>query len=62
VTQGANILFQEATTAADWTETWGEFQLAASPDGAGPADLFVGEQSAQDGSDRGLVLDITLPS
>jgi hypothetical protein len=61
VTQDNNVLAQDFTTAADWVETWGEYELTISPEGAGPAELFVGEQSAQDGSDRGLVLDITLP-
>jgi len=58
VTQDGSVVFEDFTTAADWVETWGEFEIEVDPAGSGPAELFVGEQSAQDGSDRGLVLDI----
>jgi hypothetical protein len=61
IVQGANVLAEGFTTAADWTETWGEFELILEPAGSGAADLFVGEQSAQDGSDRGVVFPIDLP-
>lgn len=61
IVQGADVLAEGFTTAADWTETWGEFELALEPAGSGAADLFVGEQSAQDGSDRGVVVPIDLP-
>jgi hypothetical protein len=61
VTQGTTVLAQEVTTAADWSETWGEFSLSISPAGSGPADLFVGDQSAQDGSDLGVVIQVELP-
>jgi hypothetical protein len=61
IVQGADVLAEGFTTAADWTETWGEFNLTLEPAGSGAADLFVGEQSAQDGSDRGVVIPIDLP-
>jgi hypothetical protein len=61
IVQGADVLAEGFTTAADWTETWGEFELTLEPAGSGAADLFVGEQSAQDGSDRGVVVPIDLP-
>ncbi|HKY47499.1 MAG TPA: Gmad2 immunoglobulin-like domain-containing protein [Acidimicrobiia bacterium] len=61
IVQGADVLAEGFTTAADWTETWGEFELTLQPAGSGAADLFVGEQSAQDGSDRGVVVPIDLP-
>jgi Immunoglobulin-like domain of bacterial spore germination len=61
IIQGADVLAEGFTTAADWTETWGEFNLTLQPAGSGAADLFVGEQSAQDGSDRGVVIPIDLP-
>jgi hypothetical protein len=61
ITQGATVLAEDFTTAADWVETWGEYSLTLDPDAAGLAVLFVGEQSAQDGSDRGLEIDIGLP-
>lgn len=58
VTQDGTVVAEDFTTAADWSETWGEFDIAVSPEGSGPAELFVGEFSAQDGSPRGVVLDI----
>lgn len=61
IVQGSTVLAEGFTTAADWSETWGEFELTLDPSGGGPADLFVGEQSAQDGSDRGVVIPIDLP-
>jgi len=61
VTQDGALILEDFTTAADWVETWGEYELTISPEASGPAELFVGEFSAQDGSPRGLVLDITLP-
>ena len=61
IVQGTDVLAEGFTTAADWTETWGEFDLTLEPAGSGAADLFVGEQSAQDGSDRGVVIPIDLP-
>lgn len=61
IVQGANVLAEGFTTAADWSETWGEFELTLDPAGSGAADLFVGEQSAQDGSDRGVLIPIDLP-
>jgi hypothetical protein len=61
IVQGVDVLAEGFTTAADWTETWGEFTLMLEPAGSGAADLFVGEQSAQDGSDRGVVIAIDLP-
>jgi hypothetical protein len=60
ISQGSNVLAEGFTTAADWAETWGEFSLTLGTAGSGPADLFVGEQSAQDGSDRGVVIPIDL--
>ncbi|HJU80461.1 MAG TPA: Gmad2 immunoglobulin-like domain-containing protein [Acidimicrobiia bacterium] len=61
ISQGGSILDEDFTTAADWVETWGEYSLTLDPAGSGDAELFVGEQSAQDGSDRGVVIDIELP-
>ncbi len=61
ISQGGSVLDENFTTAADWVETWGEYSLTLDPAGTGDAQLFVGEQSAQDGSDRGVVIDIELP-
>lgn len=63
ITQGENVLAEGFTTAADWLETWGEFSFELNAAGSGGADLllFAGEQSAEDGSDRGVVVTIELP-
>jgi hypothetical protein len=61
ITQGDEVLAEGFTTAADWTETWGEFSLTLAPSGSGEAELFAGEQSPKDGSDQGVVVTITLP-
>lgn len=54
-TRGEEILAQQAVTAADWVETWGEFtaNITATP---GQANLFVGEESPRDGSLSGITL------
>jgi Immunoglobulin-like domain of bacterial spore germination len=61
ISQGGSVLDEGFTTAADWVETWGEYSLTLEPAGSGEAELFVGEQSAQDGSDRGVVIEIEIP-
>ncbi|MGH9891869.1 MAG: Gmad2 immunoglobulin-like domain-containing protein [bacterium] len=61
ISQGSTVLAEDFTHAADWVETWGEFTLTLEPTGSGDAELFAGEQSAQDGSDRGVVIQIDLP-
>jgi hypothetical protein len=61
ISQGGTVLDEGFTTASDWVETWGEYSLSLDPAGSGEAELFVGEQSAQDGSDRGVVIEIELP-
>ena len=54
-TREEEVLAQQAVTAADWVETWGEFtaEVAATP---GQANLFVGEESPRDGSLSGITL------
>jgi hypothetical protein len=56
VRQGGQVEAEGVTTAADWTETWGEFTLDLEHGPEGPAELFVGEESAQDGSEEGVVI------
>lgn len=56
VRQGGQVEAEAVTTAADWTETWGEFSLDVEHGPEGPAELFVGEESAQDGSEEGVVI------
>lgn len=46
------------TTAADWLETWGEFRIEIGGGPGGDISLFIGEESAQDGSPIGVELDL----
>lgn len=58
-TRSDEVLVRQFATAADWAGTWGEFSnaLDLSPGGA---NLFVGEESPQDGSLRGVTLKLTV--
>lgn len=56
-TAGDEVVARADGTAADWTETWGEFliPLVVAP---GNMSLFVGEESPADGSLEGVILSI----
>lgn len=47
------------TTAADWTQTWGEFVFEIPTGPGGVLSLFIGEESAEDGTIRGVTLDLS---
>ena len=53
------VVAETNTTAADWTETWGEFtsSIQLPP---GDVSLFVGEQSPDDGEMNGVTIDLTV--
>lgn len=54
-TSGGAVVAQQATTAADWVDTWGEFEATLTLEPAS-VDLFVGEESPEDGSLEGVTL------
>lgn len=58
-TQDGQVVTETGTSAADWTETWGEFRqdVTLPP---GNVSLFVGESSPQDGSLAGVTLDLAV--
>ncbi len=58
VTSAGQAVAKTNTQAADWAETWGEFQTTVEvlP---GPTSLFVGEESQDDGSLSGAMVEIT---
>ena len=58
-TQSAGVVAEASTQAADWTETWGEFQTSVELP-AGRTSLFVGEESPNDGALEGMTVDITV--
>ncbi|HET7846902.1 MAG TPA: Gmad2 immunoglobulin-like domain-containing protein [Acidimicrobiia bacterium] len=57
-TSAGQTVAQANTQAADWAETWGEFRTTVEVP-PGPISLFVGEESASDGSLSGAVVEIT---
>ena len=50
---------ETSTTAADWTETWGEFTSSIQLP-RGDVSLFVGEQSPDGGEMTGVTIDVTV--
>ena len=56
---GGETVARTTATAADWTETWGEFRtpIQLPP---GEVSLFVGEESAADGSRVGPTINLTV--
>lgn len=58
-TAGNDVVVERGTTAADWTETWGEFRSTISLP-QGPVSLFVGESSAEDGALVGVTVRMTV--
>lgn len=58
---GSEIVGESFTTAADYLETWGWFELDLPPEVAGEIELFIGEDSARDGEEQGVRLEVTVP-
>jgi hypothetical protein len=59
--QDSTILLQDTTNAMDYSETWGSFSATADPGISGDVQLFVGQLSPEDGSERGVRVDLVLP-
>jgi hypothetical protein len=49
------------TTAADWMTTWGEFEITIPNGPSGDVELFVGEESAKDGTPIGVTMPLRMP-
>lgn len=58
-TAGNDVVLETSTTAADWLETWGEFEEEISLP-SGTVNLFVGEASPADGSLQGVTVGLTV--
>jgi hypothetical protein len=58
---GNRVLARAHGTAADYVTTWGEFELTIPGGPSGDVDLFVGEDSAQDGTPIGVTIPLRLP-
>jgi hypothetical protein len=48
------------TTATDYLETWGVFEMEFGEGPLGQVELFVGEDDAADGSERGVTIPLTM--
>lgn len=57
--RGDQVVAQQSATAADWVETWGQFSsdVSLTPGGV---NMFVGEESPEDGALRGVTLRLTV--
>jgi hypothetical protein len=53
------MVAETTTTAADWSETWGEFTASIQLP-SGEVSLFVGEESPEDGEPTGATIDVTV--
>lgn len=58
-TVGGAVVARANTTAADWVTTWGEFATRIELP-SGLDDLFVGEESSENGSLTGVTLKLTV--
>lgn len=58
--QAGEIVAEEFTTSTDYLETWGRFELALPPQLTGDLELFIGEDSARDGSEQGVRLAVAV--
>jgi hypothetical protein len=58
-TMGTEVVAQANTTAADGTDTWGEFRAPLTVP-VGQISLFVGEEDAGNGQMTGATLDLTV--
>lgn len=60
IRQGGGVRVEDFTTARDWAGTWGEFDLVIEDGPSGPVELFVGEESARDGTEEGVRIDLEM--
>jgi hypothetical protein len=60
IRQGNRLDVEEVTSAADYLVTWGEYRFEL-PDGPnGRVEVFVGEDSPEDGQERGVHFNLVL--
>lgn len=60
VRQGGGVRVEDFTTARDWAGTWGAFDLVIEDGPTGRVELFVGEESARDGTEEGVRIDLVM--
>lgn len=60
IAQNDSVRAMTHGTAADWSTTWGEFELTIASGPSGAVTLFVGEDSAEDGSPIGVRIPLVM--
>src|SRR5690606_28602631 len=58
--QDGTMVAETNTTAASWAESWGQFSAIIDSGPTGDLELFVGTESAQDGSEQGVRLQVAM--
>ncbi len=54
IRQGNRLEIEDVTSAADYLTTWGEYRFEVMSGPSGNVELFVGEDSPEDGTERGV--------
>jgi hypothetical protein len=53
IRQGNRVEVEDVTSSADYLVTWGEYRFEVSSGPSGSVEVFVGEDSPEDGTERG---------
>jgi hypothetical protein len=61
LSRNGSVVAQVHATAADWSSTWGEFELTIPKGPLGRLELFVGEDDAESGRERGVRIPVVMP-
>ncbi len=61
LSRNGEVVAQTHTTAADWSMTWGEFEMTIPKGPSGRLELFVGEDDAESGRERGVRIPVVMP-
>jgi len=60
VEQNGSERLTQFTTASDYIDAWGEFEMVVESGAPGPIRLHIGEYSAKDGRWEGVSLDLVM--
>lgn len=60
VEHAGSDLLEQFTTASDYIDAWGEFEMVVESGPTGPIRLHIGEYSAEDGRWEGVSLDLVM--
>lgn len=60
IRQGGTVRAMEFTTGTDWTEVWGFYTIRITSGPTGSVELFVGEDSARDGTEQGVRVNLNM--